>query len=206
MTDPNPELDGAGGGAEDLELVLNPNEPEAPKVEDDGLEPELGDDPLDDIKDEVARAEAKKARAIVRRAVKKDAPPKPKLAEPVKPTEEPLTKADFHKINERAAIKQVTSDPEIKAIWNEIAPLYYSRRGKESAADIIEDINDAITLYKARNPEIIVDDSKNELTATPVVKTAGGPAEKTAPKKELNLPGFSLPAQPSDWYGKKKDA
>ena len=186
MEDQTPELDGASEEALELEL-----EPEALPTEPSG-------DPLDDIQDPVARAEAKKNRAIARRIEK----PEPKVETPAPTSSEFLTKADFFKSNERKAIREITADAEIKAVWNEIVPFYTPRRGKETAEDIKEDILDAITLYKARNPEVITDDSKNELTATPVVKTGGGTVDKVT-KKTPELPNLRLPNHPSEWYKKK---
>lgn len=192
MQDQNPGADGAGEGAEDLELELE-GSPE-------GTEPtELGGDPLDDIQDPVARAEAKKWRAIARR---KD---EPKVEAPVvtAPTPEFLTKADFFKSNEKNAIREATADPEVKANWSDIVPFYTPRRGKETKEDILEDIKDAIILYKARNPEVVTDDSANQLTASPVVKSGGGVADKVTPKPN-NPPNFKLPTPPNQWYKKSE--
>lgn len=187
MDDQNLE-DGAGEEALDLELELEDSQSEG--------QAELGSDPLDDIQDPVARAEAKKNRSIARRVAK--APPE---AKPVAPSEF-LTKADFYKTNERVAIKAAVADPEVKANWSEIAPFFTSRRGKETVEDIAEDIKDAITLYKSRNPDVVIDDSKNILTESAVVRTGGGPVEKVT-KKTPEPPGFKLPTQPDSWYTKK---
>ena len=192
MTDQNPGLDGAGEPAEELELELTPNENEP------------GDDPLDAIQDETVRAEAKKHRAIARR-IEKEAKKPDEVKGEVKTivsSSEFLTKADFYKSNERKAIREITADAEIKAIWNEVIPFYTPRRGKETPEDITEDIRDAITLYKARNPEVVKDDSANQLVTTPVVKTGGGVSDKTAPKTP-NPPNFKLPSQPNTWYKKQ---
>lgn len=185
---------GDGEEALDLELELE----EASEEETQGP----GSDPLDDIKDPVARAEAKKYRAIARRNTKEV----PEAKVPAAPaSSEFLTKADFYKTNERVAIKAATADPEVKANWAEIVPFYTPRRGKETTEDIAEDIQDAITLYKARNPEVVTDDSKNTLTETAVVKTGGGPIDKVTAKTP-DLPGFKLPIQADAWYPKKPGA
>ena len=188
MDDQTPELDGTSEGVDTLELEpeITPTEP--------------GGDPLDEITDEVVRAEAKKHRAIARRLEKEVKPVVPPVVTP--PASEFLTKADFFKSNERKAIREITADAEIKASWNEIIPFYTPRRGKETPEDILEDIKDAITLYKARNPEVVTDDSKNDLTVSPVVKTGGGNIDKTTPKLK-DPPNFKLPTKPSEWYGKK---
>lgn len=190
MDEPNLDKSGASEEAEELELELEPG------ASDEGLTPEPGGDPLDDIQDETARAEAKKARAILRRQKPDEAKPVPTPA----PTEF-LTRADFYKANERKAIREITADAEIKAVWNEVVPFYTPRRGKETPEDIKEDILDAITIYKTRNPVAVTDDSARELTATPVVKTGGGVPTKATPAPALS--NFKLPTQPSDWYAKK---
>lgn len=190
MDDQTPELDGASEEALELELepvAIPPKEPSS--------------DPLDEITDEVVRSEAKKHRAIARRLEKEPKQVVPVVTTP--PVNEYLTKADFFKSNERKAIREITADAEIKASWNDIIPFYTPRRGKETPEDIKEDIQDAITLYKARHPDAPVkDDSINQLTATPVVKTGGGSVVK-ATHQLSDPPNFKLPAKPSEWYGKK---
>ena len=84
MDDQTPELDGSSEGLDTLELE--------PEVTPEEKPTELSGDPLDDIKDETARAEAKKNRAIARRLEKE-----PKVETPVVPATEFLTKADFFK-------------------------------------------------------------------------------------------------------------
>lgn len=116
MSDQNLE-GGASEEALDLELV--------PEDTSDEGAPETGSDPLDDIQDPVARAEAKKFRAIARRTAKA---PETKAPE----TSEFLTKADFYKTNEKTAVKAVTADPEIKAVWSQIVPFYTPRRDRKS--------------------------------------------------------------------------
>ena len=191
MEDQNPGLDGAGEGAEDLELTIEEEQTVPPK--------ESSGDPLDDIQDPVARAEAKKWRAIARRTESPEEKPVVTASTP-----EFLTKADFFKSNEKNAIREATADPEVKANWSDIVPFYTPRRGKETKEDILEDIKDAIILYKARNPDAPVkDDSVDQLTATPVVKSGGGVADKVAPKPN-NPPNFKLPTPPSQWYEGKK--
>lgn len=200
MEEQIPALDGAGESAEELELTPTvPTEPE-----------EQGGDPLDEISDETARAEAKKWRSIARRMEKKEhvAPvakpaaetPKPE-PKPEAPAQEFLTKADFYKANERKAVREAIADAEVKANWSEIITFYTPRRGKETPEDIAEDIRDAITIFNARNAQKSKDDSAKELSTTKVVK-AGGGAQGTTPKT-TEPPNFKLPIQPKDWYAKK---
>ncbi len=185
---------GAGGSAEELEL--------APKEE---TLDESGGDPLDDIQDSAARDLAKKHRAIARRQEKKEITPevKPEVKPVATVQGEFLTKADFYKSNERKAVREATADAEVKANWSEIVKFYSPRHGKETAEDIKEDIQDAITLFNSRNAKTTKDESANVLTTNTVVKTGGGPIGKSTASTPTP-PNFKLPAQPSDWYGKKK--
>lgn len=192
MDDHTPELDGTGEQLEELELEPEVTEPT-----------ELGGDPLDEISDETARAEAKKHRAIARRLEKKEETPivTPEVKAPA--PSEFLTRVEFFKSNERKATLAAKADPEVKAHWNEIIPFFTSRRGKETPEDIAEDIQDAITLWKARNPIVPEkDNSVDKLTVTPVVKSGGGGSDKITPKPK-DPPNFKLPNNPSDWYTKK---
>lgn len=189
MDDQIPELDGTSEQVLELELEPTATEKTA-----------QGGDPLDEISDPAVRSEAKKHRAIARRLEKKPEAEKPAVV--TAPSTEFVTKADFQKTNERKAIKDAVSDPEVKANWSEIIPFYTPRRGKETPEDISEDIKDAITLWKARNPEVQTDTSAADLTTTAVVKTGGSGPAKTAPKA-ADPPNFKLPVQPKDWYQKK---
>lgn len=197
MSDPNPGVDSTGEQVDVLELEPTDSEKTA-----------QGGDPLDDIQDPGARAEAKKYRAIARRAVKKPvvaAPadaPAPAVDTPKPAESEFLTKADFYKSNERKARLLAEADPEVKANFDKILPYYTPRNGKETPEDILEDLKDAITVFKSRNPIVETDDSKRDLTVTAVVKTGGGgPVSQTAPKT-AQPPNYKLPTQPSDWYKK----
>lgn len=188
MDEQIPALEVASEEAEVLELT--PKE-ETPKEE--------GGDPLDKIEDESARAEAKKWRAIAKRIEKKEVTPATPVVEAKPAAQEFLTKADFYKANERKAIREATADAEVKANWSAIVPFFVSRRGKETPEDIKEDIQDAITIFNARNAKTAKDDSAAVLTTTSVVKTGGGTSKAPTP----TMPNFKLPAQPKDWYGKK---
>ena len=181
------EGDPSEGGA-DLELELEVETPIVPSG-----------DPLDAIQDETARAEAKKWRSIAQR---KEKEPIVEKVVPVAPSSEFLTKADFYKSNERKAIQQATADAEIKANWAEIIPFYTSRHGKDTPEDILEDIKDAITVYKSRLPAKVEDDSADALSVTPAVKAGGGGSTKQEPKAK-DPPNFKLPTQPENWYPKK---
>jgi len=198
--DQTPEMEGAEE-ALDLELGDSDETEEEPegKTEDKPEDPKS--DPLDDIKDEEARNQAKADRAKARRAKEKP--------EAHKAEGEFLSKKDFYKSNERKAIKSVLEVPEdasdeVKADkayiadnWKGIRELYSNRKGKETPDDVLEDINDAIALYKLKNPPKEEDDSAEELQKVTGKGTGGGDAPKT--EKPLP-PGFNLPVQPDSWY------
>ncbi len=189
MDDPNLGVDGASEGAEGLEVV-----PE--EVEETPTTPEPSGDPLDDIKDEAARAEAKKARAIARRQVK------PEPAQPATPSPEFLTKAEFYKSNEKKARVELEKDPETKAILDKAIPYYVARNGKDTVEGILEDMGDALALYRIKNPVVETDDSARGLTSSAIIKAGGGSIEKGTPKTPAP-PNFKLPSKPSEWYAKK---
>lgn len=164
-------------------------------------------DPFDSIEDEGVRAEAKKFRAIARRKEKSVAQPKeetPKEEKPETPKSEFLTKEDFFKSNEKKAIKEATADPEVKANWAKIVPFFASRRGRETPEDILEDIKDAITLYKARNPETEqkVDPAAPLKETTAPVGAGGGVKKKEASPQ--TPPGYQPPSTPKTWYPPKQ--
>lgn len=197
MADPNPELGSGGELPDELELETG-KEGEHVAAPEDLIQ---GVDPLDDIKDEGKRAEAKKHRAIARRTGKVPEPVVPKVETPTPeaPKQEFVTKQEFQKANEKKAITEAIADPTVKANWAEIAPLYVPRHGRETSEDIAKDIKDAIILFNGRNTAEPVDDSKRDLTVTPAIIPGGGPIVKNAPKLPA-LPNYHLPTQPKDWY------
>lgn len=157
-------------------------------------------------RDEVL-GQVKKIRGISSRIQRKHsnaqvlpAPATEPIAQP--PQQEFLTKADFHKSNERKAVREATADPEVKANWDKIVAFYTPRRGKETPEDIKEDIQDAVTLFNARNAKGEKDDSAAQLSTTTVIKTGGGAPTKATPQAPA-LPNLRTPAQPKDWYPKK---
>ena len=190
---------GATEGA--IDLTLEPANPGDPKPEEGGGKQE-GDagsgDPLDDITDAEARAEAKRARAEQRRR-DKEAKEKGDVPEPK--SSEFLTRKDYEKSNERKAVLVATQDEEVKANWADIIQYYTPRRGKATPEDIIEDIKDAVTLYKARNQTEEKDNPAAPLLTTTAPKGTGG---GVAPNKAtVNPPNFKLPTQPDTWYPKQ---
>lgn len=205
--DQNPGLEGSGEHLEELEL--------SPVTEEDSEGEGEGGDPLDDIQDPKARAEAKKNRAIVRRS-EKETKPEPKPEDAPKSEQEFLTKSDYYRSNEKKAIRSATLEKgvvnekgevilapeEVKANWDKIVPFYTPRRGKETTEDISEDIRDAVILFTARNTVTEKDDSADQLKTNAVLKSGGGPTQGKTPKP-TDPPNFKLPTKPTEWYSKK---
>lgn len=190
-------LEGSAGEPQ-IELELTPT---VPLKEENGE----GGDPLDAIQDPVARADAKKARAIVRRHGEKKLDELEAPAAPAAPAPQGvLTKADFEKSNEKRAIRLATADEEVKANWADISPLYTPRRGRETPEDILEDIQDAVTLYKARKgTPVVPNNTAADLTVSHGAVGTGGGVTPSTPKTP-NPPNFKLPSTPKEWYPKQK--
>lgn len=211
--DQDQTLEGGAGEGESLNLSPNAQDQQTTDQEHEGS----GGDPLDDIKDEAARAEAKKFRAIARRHKDSDEAPAPTPAPkaPAPATSgEFLTKKDFYKSNEKKAIRIATAErgvigpdgeviataEEVKAHWNEIVPGFTSRRGKELPEDILEDITDAVILWKGRQKKPKADNGARDLSTTAGGGTGGpGIKSKDAPAQT----GIKSAVQPTEWFPKK---
>lgn len=62
-----------------------------------------------------------------------------------------VTKRDLQKKEEKNAIAlAVTEIPELDDNWDEIVEFYYPKRGKDDAENIIEDLRDAVEIWKFR--------------------------------------------------------
>jgi len=163
------------------------------------------DDPLDSIEDlEVLRQKAKEYKTSYHKVKEqRDAlkTAKPEIKE--KPSETPyMTKKDFEVANEKKAIKLAWADEEIKANWDNIKNLYVNRSGRDTEADILEDIKDAYTLWKAKQP-LEKETPEKDLTETTVKKPSGQTSKETSQKgfKVLSPDGSDLAEV---WYGKSK--
>lgn len=187
-----------------LEEQLNPDaEQGLPQAGSELDEPSLDDapqghhDPLDQINDpEQLRHEAKKYRGIAARKDRSDEPaPTP---EPT-PSNEYMTKRDFYRVNERVAITEIKREvPEIEANFDAVKAFYVPRRGKERPEDIMEDLKDALTLFKARNPGTQADPSVPLSTIS--VTTPTGTGAQPVTTSDDDDPRFSKPKSPDSWY------
>lgn len=148
--------------------------------------------------------EVKKIRAISQRKERKSAQSTPPETPAPAPSQEFLTKADFVKSNEKKAVRLATeADADILENWDKVRSFYTPRRGKETPEDILEDIKDAHSLFRIRNPKVEPkDESATELSASTVATPSGiAPAPKTPTQQP---PNFRPASTPKDWYKPKK--
>jgi hypothetical protein len=191
---------------EELELEAKPETP----TEELPTEPQS--DPQEDrvktLEEELEkeRAEKTKFKNIVERHRNKPEEPEPQ--EPQVPQGDFLTKEDFYKSNERKAINALTKvspndSDDVKASkqyivenWNHISTLYQPRSGKDTPEDIMEDINDATTLFRAKNP------TQPENNSHELAQTSGGGQGSSAPQAPATVdpPRFKQPTPPKEWY------
>lgn len=114
-----------------------------------------------------------------------------------------LTKSDFHKMNEKKAIQQfLKENPELDTKWTNFVSFYRDTKGRNDVESILQDLDDAKTLFQKYNPVKEKDDTKgivsnlssdNSLNSTPSDK-GGKPEEKGGLIKK------HTPIQ--DWYKK----
>lgn len=145
VDDQNPDLGGAG------EAVA----PTAPATVPSG-------DPLDDIKDEAARAEAKKHRAIARRQGDKETPA---------PTPAPAPSGDVALTN-KAVAKTLVSQ-EVRENWDELMSIPLGGYNANDPESIAENMTQRLAILKARPRK---SDPAKDLTASPGIRgTTGNP-------------------------------
>lgn len=173
--DQNP---GEGGAGEAVE----PTEPIAPK------EPAPSDDPLDDIKDPTARAEAKKFRAIARRNAKDTEQP---------PVQEFAKKDEIAKlVTDRA--KDLVSE-EARELWDELSKIPLGGFDPLDARSIANNMEKRLTLHKASNPSKADNPAKDLATTPQGVKGATGATVPTQAKKDP--PNFKVTTHDAkSWY------
>jgi len=109
-----------------------------------------------------------------------------------------LPKKDFYKANEQAAIaKFVKENPDAEGSWKELVKHYSGKRGKDNTDNIIQDLDDAWTLYQKHNPpkDSENNEAKAELSKEESLSSSKGGGEK--PQKKSIIPKKT---RPSDWY------
>ena len=111
-----------------------------------------------------------------------------------------LDKNEFYGSIEKSAIKKACEDENIESNWADILPYYTSRRGKTTSTDIVEDIQDAYTLFRKYHPEDVNTEDKDAIVElsndkTDIKKGVGQGGKKKQRKTILTK------TQPvSEWY------
>jgi hypothetical protein len=116
----------------------------------------------------------------------------------------PVTKADIRKGYEKEAIKEACKDEDVEKNWGEIVKFYSPRHGKDSAEDILADIEDAKVLWerKTTKKDDKEDDDKKSTAeiAAEKSKQAGTTIKSKDRETKHVLPTKS---KIQDWYPKK---
>lgn len=186
---------GEAGAGDALDTKENLNPDGTAKAGNDGEDDPS--DPLDDIKDPKARAEAKAHRAIARRKAKERNDDEGEDEEDPTPvdTSKYATKEDLKKIATNDAKKLV---PEhIKNLWSELAAIPLGGFDPLDAESIAANMSDRFDIYVKKNPDKAPDPSV-EFTTTSVVPNGTGGGSKKSVAREL--PGYKESTQPDDWY------
>lgn len=154
------------------EVVQTPGQESAGEAVEPKVETPSGD-PLDDIKDEAARAEAKKHRAIARREAKQEPAPAPA---PVPSGDSGLT---------TKAVAKTLVSAEVKENWDALMEIPLGGFNANDPESIAQNMTERLAILKARPTK---DDPAKDITATPGIRGTSGPtpqaqgADKFKPK------------------------
>jgi predicted CopG family antitoxin len=110
-----------------------------------------------------------------------------------------LPKQDFYKANEKEAISKFIADnPEIKEQWSDFVQHYSGKRGRDTVNSIVQDLDDAKTLFQKHNPAKDTEDKSAQAdlskeSAEPRAQGQGGAKQE---KKSL----FPKRVPVTEWY------
>ena len=169
-----------------------------PEIEESSsVEPELKDDG-DTI--QLSRAELEKIITEKENYKKGLLSAKEKIKSmPKESKSEFLPKQDFYKANEKEAIsKFVAENPNMKEQWSELVQHYSGARGKDSVSSIVQDLDDAKTLFQKHNPPKESTDKSAQAdlskeSAEPLAKGRGGDVKEVKPLLQTRTPV-------TEWY------
>lgn len=119
-----------------------------------------------------------------------------------------VSKADFQKSIETAAIKEASKDSEIDENWDEIMSYYVPRQGKDSVENILADLERAKKAWRIDHPKEVKEEKKEDtdkkvkaqLSEEDEIKK--GKEKKPADKKKSIL--LNKEEKMKDWYGSDK--
>jgi hypothetical protein len=181
---------GQGGAGEAVEPTETPEtQPEAtPESAPEGSQP----DPLDDIQDPAARAEAKKARAILRRNARKGDEPEAPAPQPT------YAKADDVAKVVTTQAKALVSE-EVREAWDELMKIPLAGVDPMDPQSIAANMADRFVLYKTK--QTAPNPTRDLRTSAGV---HGAAPKSTEPQKRTTFPKLlDADAQAEILYGNK---
>jgi len=107
-------------------------------------------------------------------------------AAPKESKSEFLPKQDFYKANEKEAIsKFVAENPDLKEQWADFVQHYSGKRGRDTVNSIVQDLDDAKTLFQKYNPQKETEDKTvqadlSKESAEPLAQGRGGEKKEKA--------------------------
>ncbi len=109
-----------------------------------------------------------------------------------------LPKADFYKANEKEAIsKFVEQNPEMKDSWSDLVQHYSGKRGRDTVSNIVQDLDDAKTLFQKYSP---AKESEDKEAKANLSKDASAP-HTTGGGEQKKRGGIIPKSTPvSEWY------
>jgi hypothetical protein len=125
---------------------------------------------------------------------------KPKESPKPKPGDEPLTRNEFQKINERKAIQEACKDQEVDKNWAQIVKFYRPDSGRETPEAILADINVAIEHWRVKNPKKDEDTEDKETTANLASEKGKPEGEQGKGKKPEPKKLFPTQTPVKEWY------
>lgn len=174
----------SGGAGEATDTTAPQVVPEAPTPE---TPKEPSDDPLDEISDPVARAEAKKFRAIARRQEKPEAPAQAP-SKPVAPVADKTV---------TFMAKSIVS-AEVKEHWDELMSIPLSGYDASDPESIAQNMTDRLAILRSRPAK---QNPAKDLSTSTVVNAKSGTAPAAETKTVFPRP-LDVDAQAERLYGK----
>ena len=176
---------------EELETEVVETE-ETEETETTEVEPKETEDVEPTSEDKLAQSEAKVAKLEAdnenyKKGLQAEkAKRKPKVLPPTQTEDGALTRKEFYQANEQDAIRKAKEkNPLLNEHWEEVISFYTARNGKVTSEGIQSDLEDALTLWKSRNPK--VDSTSKSATAQASTSSASPAGGDTSQDSEVEL-------------------